>query len=456
MSGASGIDPSRLRRRIVDELGVSPLVPWFVAYSGGLDSTVLLHLLARIGAEHGVPPVALHADHGLSDQAPAWREHCQRQCAAWGIECRVTRLRWDAGAGAGPEGGARDARYRWLRAATGGAGWLFTAHHRGDQAETLIERLSRGAGPRGLRGMRPVARLYGMQVARPLLDTPRADIEAHARHWCLDWVTDDSNAEAYFTRNYIRHQVLPALRRRWPAIEASLAQTAGAMADAEAILREAAARDLAGLHERVIRADPSLDVQALRALPPARRRNVLRDWVDRRAGVSLPRRRLLRLVRAVADWPVDRGGLRWPPLELRLYQGRLYLLRPFEAPAGAACWSLERDLVLSRRLVLRARPVLGRGLKPALLRRGVRVAFRQGGEKCRLPGRAHRHTLKQVLQEAAVPPWQRARIPLIYSDGEIAAIAGLSACAPFAAGEGEEGLEIEPCYGPDAGSSEPF
>jgi len=446
MSEPPGIDPRRVECRIRETLGANPEAPWFVAYSGGLDSTVLLHLLAGIAGDAGARLVALHADHGLSPRSPQWREACQRQCREWGIEYRATRLALDPARGAGPEARARDARYRWFREVSGGAGCLFTAHHRGDQAETVIERLSRGAGPRGLRGIRPSTRLYGMKVMRPLLDIPRASIRAYAEQSGLRWVTDESNTDTRFTRNYIRLQVLPALAQRWPAIETALARTASAMADAQCLLDEMAAADLEALDERTIRGEPCLDVAALRALSAERRRNVLRNWIRGQAGVGLSFRRLHRLSRAVAEHPGDPGGLRWPPLEFRFHRGRLYSLRPWPPCPGPTPWQPREDLRLANGVTLRARAAVGRGLQAARARDGVRVVFRRGGEKCRLPGRARRHTLKQVFQDAGVPPWQRGRIPLLDIDGEIAAIAGLTPCEPFIAREGEPGLVIEAHY----------
>lgn len=446
MSGAPGIDVSRVKSRIIDALGAPADAPWYAAYSGGVDSTVLLHVLWRICREEGIPLIALHADHGLRDQSADWRRHCEARCREWGIECRSTRLDLAGGGGLGPEGRARAARYRWFREAAGGGAWLFTAHHRGDQAETVLERLTRGSGPRGLRGILPLTRLHGMHVARPLLDAPRDAIRAYAEAHGLIWVSDDSNLDAYFTRNYLRARVLPALQARWPGIETALGRTARVMADAQQILDEAADADLERLDARRERGDPSLDVAAARALGSERRRNALRRWIHREAGVSPGFARLNRVAAAVDQYPGNAGGLCWPPVDLRFFHGRLYLASPRPVPASVPAWHLERPLPVAGYMVLRARETIGRGLKRDAVAGGVRVAFRRGGEKCRLPGRRHRHTLKNVLQAAGVPPWQRPRVPLVLVGGEIAAIPGLTCCDPFAAGPGEPGLEIEVDY----------
>lgn len=446
MSGAPPIDPCAVEARILDVLGVSPDLPWYTAYSGGVDSTVLLHVLARICRNRGISLTALHADHALHERSPAWRRHCLEQCRQWEIECITTRLDYPASGAPGPEGRARDARYRWFSEVSGGRGWLFTAHHRGDQAETVVERLTRGSGPRGLRGILPVARIHGVNVARPLLENTRGDIETYARRYRLHWVVDESNRDTSFTRNYIRSQVLPVLGDRWPGIDAALARTAAAMADAQTILDQAAASDLDGLDEGPARGDRSLDVRALQALGRERQRNVLRYWIHRERGVVLGGRRLERVMREVEAYPREAGGLCWPPVELRLYRGRLYLLRRAAAPPGETGWDLREALSWSEGVVLKASPARGRGVKEEAVRNGVMVGPRRGGEKCRLQGRRHRSALKNILQESGIPRWQRSRLPLIYVEGEIAAIAGLHYCEPYAAGPDESGIAIDVTY----------
>ncbi len=226
----------------------------------------------------------------------------------------------------------------------------------------------------------------------------------------------------------------------------ALDRSARVMADAQQILDEEAVDGLSRADDRPVRGDPSLAIPALRAAGPARRRNMLQHWIHRETGVSPGFARLNRISRALEWYPEDDGGLRWPPVDLRLFHDRLYLVRPWPAPESAPAWDLTAPLHIGERLVLTARETAGAGLKRDAVAGGVRVAFRRGGEKCRLPGRRHRHTLKQVLQESGVPPWQRPRIPLIVVAGEIAAVAGLTCCDPFAAGPGEPGLEISVDY----------
>lgn len=446
MSDAAGIDVPRVKSLIFDSLGVPGPSPWYVAYSGGVDSTVLLHILAGICRDEGIPLAALHADHGLHVRSGDWRRRCEARCREWGVDFHATTLSLAGDDKLGPEGRARAARYRWFREIAGDGAWLFTAHHRRDQAETVIERLTRGSGPRGLRGILPLTRLHDLNVVRPLLEVPREAIHAYAAYHRLDWITDDSNRNSYFTRNYIRNQVLPSLRERWPEIEMALSRTARVMADAQLILDDAAAADLQRLDDRSVRGDASLDIHGLRTMTLERRRNVLRHWIHRETGIPLGFARLNRIAEAVDSYPAGRGGLDWPPVDLRLFHDRLYLVRHWDPPAAGATWNLDHELRIGGHLVLRAREATGSGLRRNAVTQGVQVAFRRGGERCRMPGRRHRHTLKNVLQDAGVPPWQRPRIPLIIVNEDIAAIPGLTTCAPYAAGAGEPGVEIDAVY----------
>lgn len=446
MTDTPAISTSRLTTRILDDLRVPAEAPWYVAFSGGLDSTALLHCLVGVAREAGVRLTALHADHGLSPRSADWRTHCERQCGDWGVECRTARLALDHDDKRGPEGRARDARYAWFRATVGEAAWLFTAHHLGDQAETVIERLARGSGPRGLRGMQPVTRLYGMNVVRPLLDVPREALQAYAEHHRLTWVDDESNEDPAFARNYIRSRVLPVLARRWPDIETALSRTARTMVDAESVLVQTAREDLARGDARTIRGDPSLHIPALQAIDPPRRRNALRHWIHRELGVNMAFHHLSHVSRAVERHPEPAGGMNWPAVELRVHRDRLYLLAAETPPPVTRCWDLKKDLEIGGGITLHARPGRGNGLRAEAGGGDVQVSFRRGGERCRLPGRAHHHTVKQMLQEAGIPPWQRDRLPLIVIDNEVAAIADLVYCEPYAAASDEEGIEIDVVY----------
>lgn len=254
---------------------------WRIAFSGGLDSTVLLHLLAHLAKTENLPALsALHIHHGLQAAADAWPEHCQSVCDALGVPLHVVRVQVQRGASL--ERAARDARYGAFVDATQVDDVLLTAQHQDDQAETLLFRLLRGAGVRGLSGMpnqRPVGR--GLLV-RPLLAVTRAELEAYATENHLNWIEDPSNQDRQFSRNYLRHQVFPVLTERWPQAMASMARSASHLNEAQALLNELAQIDLAEANtvsDFAWLGVPSLELAALAKLSAARQRNALSHWL---------------------------------------------------------------------------------------------------------------------------------------------------------------------------------
>ncbi|NIR59118.1 MAG: tRNA lysidine(34) synthetase TilS, partial [Gammaproteobacteria bacterium] len=271
----------------------APAARYWVAYSGGLDSLVLLHALAARRDRLGAPLAAVHVDHGLHPDSGRWAAHCARTCAALGVpyECRVVEA--TAASGESPEAAARRARYEALAGLLEPGACLLTAHQRDDQAETLLLQLLRGAGPDGLAGM-PMCRPLGAGWhLRPLLDWERADLHAYARAQGLEWVEDASNRDTGIDRNYLRHIVLPALRERWPGAPATLARAARHQAEAAELLVALGRADARAAADA---APGTLRASALRDLPAPRQRNLLRAWIAR-AGLPAPSAAQLERVR---------------------------------------------------------------------------------------------------------------------------------------------------------------
>ena len=185
--------------------------------SGGRDSVALLHALAQLRGEFGFDLSALHVHHGLSPNADSWADFCIRLCDSLDIPFRCTRVAVDRAGGQGIEAAARAARYAAFAALD--VEWIALAHHRGDQAETVLHHLLRGTGLRGLSGMpveRAISPASGPRLIRPLLDVPRALIEDYAGRHALEWVDDESNLDSGYTRNRLRNDILPALARQFP------------------------------------------------------------------------------------------------------------------------------------------------------------------------------------------------------------------------------------------------
>jgi len=398
-----------------------------VAFSGGLDSHVLLHALRAALARRGDdrPLQAVHVHHGLQPQADDWILHCEAVCAALSVPLAVSRVTVAEAdvAGQGLEAAAREARYRALADAMQPRDLLLIAHHQDDQAETLLLQLLRGAGPAGLAAMPRLAPFGPGWLGRPLLDLPRRALEAHARDAGLAWVEDPSNADPRFDRNYLRQEILPRLAGRWPGASARLAAAAANQADALAQL-DALARDDA---ERCRGEAPgTLSVQALRRLRRGRCRNLLRLWL-RDKGLAAPTRgRMDAILDAALTAGPDRTPcVTWAEVEVRRYRDELHALPALPAPPREPIpWDLRRPLTI---------PALGLSLDPAFLAAAgitpgtcpgpVTVRFRRGGERIRLPGRAHSSALKTLMQAAGMPPWERERLPLVYV-GEVLVAAG--------------------------------
>lgn len=413
-----------------------------VAFSGGLDSTALLHALSA--GRGDLPIVAIHVDHGLHPDSRDWSARAAAFADGLGIDCRVVKADVARDPG-GPEAAARAARYRAFRGLLKHGDWLLTAQHRDDQAETLLLHLLRGSGPLGLSGMRAVRTLGDGKLVRPLLDIGRRELADYVRRHELESSDDPSNADTRFDRNFMRREILPALSARWPAAARRIARSASLAGEAERLLDELAALDM----ERLGMADPDRDrdpsrlpVAGLMQLTPARQRNLLRA-ACRRLGLPRPPARRLD---AVIDNVIAAGRsanpyVAWPGAEVRRHRETLFLgsaLPPPPEPPGAR---LEpgRALALGAGLgSLSLSPVSQGGLRADLAAQGLELRFRRGGEVLKVHAGGHRRPLKALLREADVPPWMRERVPLLWSADRLVAVADLFVDADSVADDGYE------------------
>ncbi len=415
----------------------------FVAYSGGLDSHVLLHgTVAMLGAER---VVAIHINHQLSEQAGDWVGHCTKMCRTLGVDLQihvvdVCPLK------SSTENTAREARYRVFEQVLGEGDILLLAHHQNDQAETVLYRLLRNSGPRGLAGI-PLSRDVGRgHLLRPLLPLPRSELEGYAREHQLKWIEDPSNTYLIHDRNYLRHQVLPALGQRWPDFAASIAASASLCQQADELNRDLAEIDLNNLAEKRERLGWSVDHSGLVALSPLRQANVLRYWASLHCQSPPGYHSIMAVLETVLPAGQDRAPLVvWPDGEWRRFNGRLFLL-----PGGWSehtplqCeWNPVSPLKLADSSVLGGMPTSGSGLK-LLPGEQLLIKFRSGGERCRPAGRTGSRSLKKLLQEYQLEPWLRDRIPLIYRQGsmglasaELIAVGDLWVCQGFTVDGGD-------------------
>ncbi|EKT4483893.1 tRNA lysidine(34) synthetase TilS [Pseudomonas putida] len=393
---------------------------WYIAFSGGLDSTVLLHLLANHARNHASPPLrAIHIHHGLQAAADAWPAHCQAICENLGVELQVIHVQVSPGASL--EQAARDARYAAFEQALGPGDILFTGQHRDDQAETLLFRLLRGAGLRGLAAM-PAQRALGQgSLIRPLLGCSRQQLRDYARVNGLAWIEDPSNSDTQFARNYLRSEVFPHMQQRWPQAGQNFARAAEHLGEALGLLDELAQSDLAAAQEGAPVAWSglqSLDLAALVTLSPARQRNAMQYWLSRRT--RLPDTRHWAGWADLRDAAPDAQPVwRLADGELVRGQGRIWWLSGdwLQQPVGEIAWQNS-----AAALVL---PGNGRvRLDVAEPLAGLRIAYRQGGERLEVPGRGQRD-LKRLLNEQQVPYFLRPRLPLLYQGERLLAVANL-------------------------------
>lgn len=435
-----GFVPDALARILFDLLALSPSARLIVAFSGGLDSHVLLHALVALRARYPLDLAAVHVDHGLQPTAGAWSRHCVRICASLGVACTVESVRVEAGAH-GLEAAARAARYDALGRHMAPGRVLLTAHHRDDQAETLLLQLLRGAGVRGLAAMPASTSFRGGRLVRPLLPFSRQALQVYARAHDLQWVEDASNEDRRFARNFIRHEIMPRLTQRWPAAAGKLVRAAENAAEAAAVLDETARADL----EAAGQGDGSLRISTLCRLSGARRRNLLRHWIAAHTGRVPGGLHLQEVERRLLTPPkTGHAAIRWPGVELRRYRDLLYAFAPLPpiAPALDLPWDLSAPLEAAG-WRLRAQAVVGVGLsQQRLAGRGLRVRLRRGGEICELVDRGHHRKVKKLLQESGMPPWRRERLPLLYADGALAAVGAAWVCAPFAARQDEAAWQL--------------
>ena len=432
-----------------------------VAFSGGIDSTALLSLVVSLRPHLALRVRALHVNHGWTPDSDTWEAHCSRFCSDLAVPFESHRLA-SRQHGAGMQGGsgdelgearARELRYQWFVRMIKPEDLLVTGHHLDDQGETLFFRLMRGASVRGLGAIRPFQHLYGLKVVRPLLDVPKKQLADWVTERGLPTVCDPSNSDEAYDRNLLRRQIFPVLQSRWPNAAQTLARSASHFQETQAVMDDVAADDLArctlARRQNVLWDLGAVSRPALLQLSRPRRLNVLRFWVDSN-GLQIPSERALReLVRQL-----ESAGQQSSPrltvgsAEFRCYRDGLFLIpgtledRP--VPRKTQLWEGTALEVRGPDIALRATSVGTSGMRAALFEEGtVELRWGRGAQTVQPLGRGpHHRSLRKLLQETRVPPWERERIPLIFIDGRFAAMPRIVVDQFCSAGTGEAGIEI--------------
>jgi tRNA(Ile)-lysidine synthase len=436
---------SSLVERVGDALRpvVSPGRSILLGLSAGMDSVVLLHLLHTLTPRFSWQVSALHVHHGLSPNADAWAEFCTELCSCYDVPLYIekvdlTPLRDEHGI----EAAARKLRHAAF--AKQSSDFVALAHHADDQVETLLLQLLRGAGIRGAAAMpmlKPAA-IHTPATLRPLLDIKRSELLVYAQQHDLRWVEDESNADEYYPRNFLRQRLLPLLEEKFPAYRDTLVRSSRHFAEAGELLDELAQQDAQGWAN----GDP-LDTALLRELSLSRAKNLLRYFLHV-CGTSMPQTSqlddiLAQLLAAREDAAICVTFGVW---QVRHYQNKVYVLpvsgefdRNLVLP-----WSGENELAWpASNMSLFFTPASGQGISLKKLQQGaVTLRLRNGGERLRPhPGAATR-SLKNLLQEQHVPPWQRERLPLIFCGDELVGVVGVAIAADYSAEPGEVGMIV--------------
>ncbi|MDH5887076.1 tRNA lysidine(34) synthetase TilS [Vibrio splendidus] len=404
-----------------------------VAFSGGVDSRVLLELAAQYAQTHGIECCAVHVHHGLSKNADHWAEQCQTWCDALSVSLAVERVSLDIDSGESVEKLARDARYNAFQKHLSFGDVLITGQHIDDQLETFLLALKRGSGPKGLSSMAKMMPFANAHIVRPLLSVTRTDIEGAARDMALTWVEDESNQDVRFDRNFIRHQVTPTLTERWPSFRESVSRSAQLCAEQELLLDEL----LESHFQQALGDSQNLSVEALSQHSDLLRARLLRMWLSH-CNQPMPSKKQLKLIwDEVACAQADANPkLVLNDAEVRRFNHQLYLVRETKDLSN---WqsdiSMEGSLVLPDCLgELRLNSALSDGASNnrdaqsfslSDTNATLRVIFNPEGLSAHPVGRGHSRKLKKLFQEYQVPSWLRRRTPILMDGDRVIAVLGL-------------------------------
>jgi tRNA(Ile)-lysidine synthase len=413
-----------------------------LAFSGGLDSTVLLHLLVKTNKTLPFQLRAQHVHHGLSKNADTWADFCADVCKKLNVSLTISEVNVNKNNGLGLESAAREARYKALLESQ--ADFICLAHHQDDQAETLLLQLARGAGVKGLAGMGNV----NNKLLRPLLDAPRSALETYAKQHDLVWIEDESNLDTKFDRNFIRHEILPKLERQYPAIKQTISRAAQHMAEADMLLDELAEQDV----KNGLVNSQQLQLAPLAKLSSARVNNALRWWLLQNNCDAPSAAQLQQISQQLLHAKSDAN------VKIKLsasfilgrFQGSAYLLKNvqegdhlYQRSAFSLSWQGEKIIILPDQSRLFFSEKLGDGIAMRHVENGqLNIRYRRGGETLKPDENRPNRSLKSLFQTSQVPPWQRERLPLLFLNDELAMLPNIAVAAELKAKPDELGLQV--------------
>jgi len=444
---------NNLELHLANIINHQPSLPIVVAYSGGIDSQVLLHLLAQLSDKKIInnPITVCHVNHGLSDNAQAWQQFAEQQCQQFNLRLVINTVNVQAKKQHSLEALARDARYLALQEVNLHKSLIITGHHSDDQSETFLLALKRGAGLKGLSAMKLQSALGQHVLLRPLLKIAREEIERYAQHNLLHWIEDESNRDVRFDRNFIRQQIMPLLSQRWPSINHTINRSAAHCLEGQVLLDELAEQDLT----KIKLTDNSLQVSQLTHLSVARFNNLIRFFLAQHHVVMPSKEQLIQLHKQLFASQDKCPQVKVGDHFLRRFKDVLQLTAVF---VDVSQWQQEINLLVDdckitlpdnlgslhlsnvafgfiQATAAKAQGVIEQvakvqSVKLAEAGQVVSVRFAHNNPKCLPDYRQHSRLLKKVLQELDIAPWQRKRIPFLYYDEVLVAAIGHFVCQP--------------------------
>ncbi len=412
----------------------------WVAFSGGVDSHVLLHLLATHHASDKSRLRAIHINHGLQELSDEWALHCQQVAEQLGVSFNSISVIVKNVEEVGLEAAAREARYTALAQYVQSGDLVLTAQHQHDQAETLLLQLLRGAGPKGLSAMSTISSLGNARLSRPFLQLKQQCIIDYAKKYNLKWIEDPSNDETQWSRNYIRHKIWPLIEQRWPSASETISRSALHCAQASELMADLAELDIQNMGCQLTQ--NHLPISKLMSLSPARYNNVLR-YVFSAQNLMMPSAVVLdNIIKEVCTASTDSSPLiHAGGSVIRRYRDTLFIESEHHHQHKNQILKIKGNevLQLDDTHSLDWQITTGKGLKLAVFSKEIVLRYRQGGEKIKLQGHHQHKTLKHLFQEWAVPPWLRDSIPLLFDEDELIAVIGYGFAEGYGVTADEEG-----------------
>ena len=424
------------------ERQIKPLLPnkFCIAFSGGMDSTVLLHVMKNIIDEKSQIR-AIHINHNIVDNSKVWTRTCKSICKNFGIDIEIISLEVTHN-GYGLEAAARDERYKKLKEKLYENEYLLTAHHEEDQMETVFLRMARGTGLDGLQGINEKYSFGEGIIFRPMLEVSKTSVMDYAKEHQLKWVEDSSNQDTHFDRNFLRKKIIPQFRERWPSIASSVSRLSQLSAQNIKILNQIAEEDIgpiANMNE--------LPLAKLLDKSFERANNMLR-YIILANGMSIPSMKTLQDgLKEMLDPETDKSVIAWKDYCIRKYKNHLYFLSNSDLEPNKVDvripWEIGKTVNLGENIgTIEATFIHGDGLSIKKCKNKLTISYRQGGELIKPIGHRINKSLKNLFQENQILPWMRDKIPLIYYQDELVSVADLWFNQNYVASQNEAGFVV--------------